>query len=63
MFNLFYKLDMDKETKKTEFMAVRVAPELRRALMGLRKLEDDSPSESEMVRRLIQRAADKAMEE
>ena len=42
---------------QTDILHMRVAPEVIRMLDNLRKSEDDLPSRSEMVRRLIERAA------
>jgi metal-responsive CopG/Arc/MetJ family transcriptional regulator len=41
--------------EQTEILHMRVSSTIMRKLDGLRKREDDLPSRSEMVRRLIER--------
>lgn len=48
---------------QTEILHMRVSPEIVRALDNLRKLEDDFPTRTEMVRRLVERARDAAAKE
>jgi hypothetical protein len=46
------------EAASDDRITVRLTPELRRKLNNLRRKEDDIPTPVEMVRRLIERAAD-----
>jgi len=44
--------------EKPPYLHMRISPEHLRKLDGLRKRETDFPTRSDMVRRLIDRAAD-----
>ena len=45
--------------EKQPYLHMRISPEHLRKLDDLRKLEPDFPTRSDMVRRLIDRAADR----
>ena len=51
----FYGLPMTQDA----FLHMRIAKDVKQTLDGLRKAEPDLPSQAEMVRRLIERAAAK----
>ena len=51
-----------KRMEHTQTITFKAEPETLAALLDLRKLEEDAPTKSDMIRRLVARAHKRAME-